>query len=119
MAEPSHDRPPGFPLCENTVEKVFRFLPPQDRSSLAQACKYTARIAREYHVYSDIHGKLSEASTAADIARMVKQRRKSIEINGPSGLFCFFTSFTREPYQVCESVRRRWQCLTVQMRQPA
>ena len=96
-------RPPGLPLPEHLVAHIFSMLPPKDRAHLAQVCKYTAHVARAYHVYADVPCVLT-ATNRDQTGMVVEQRRRSVEIEYGNNIVvllqAFCDEFASHPYQV-------------------
>ena len=97
-------RPPGFPLPEHLAAHIFSLLPVQDRGRLAQACRYTAHVARTYHVFADTPCFVN-ASTRDRISMAVDQRRRTVHVGDSHNvvpiLQAFCEAFAGKPYQVC------------------
>ena len=92
MASESHQRekgkiPAGLlstpPEC---IALAFRFMRCVDRGRFAQACKYTAEIAKTHHVFSDIPAEFESGCEDKELLmRAVENRQQSIVIKGHAG----------------------------------
>ena len=68
------------------IALVVRFMRCVDRGRFAQACKYTAEIAKTHHVFSDIPAEFESGCEDKELLmRAVENRQQSIVIKGHAG----------------------------------